>query len=51
MMGTVYKDRVFIGKKPRKGNKQNKREKLSLIKYKTKRRNTIKVHFSYNTVI
>ena len=40
-----------LEKKPRKGNKQNKREKLSLIKYKTKRRNTIKVHFSYNTVI
>ncbi|EKX95914.1 hypothetical protein HMPREF9151_02589 [Hoylesella saccharolytica F0055] len=33
-------------KKPRKGSKQNKREKLSLIKYKTEYRKTIKVHLS-----
>jgi len=37
MMGTVYKDRAFIGEKAKKGKKQNKREMLSLIKYKTKR--------------
>ena len=51
MVGTVYKDRAFIGEKTIKGNKQNKREELSLIKYKSKWRKNIKVHFSYNTVI
>ena len=47
MVGTVYKDRVFIGKKPREGNKRNKREELSLIKYKSEWRKTIKVYLSH----
>ena len=39
-----------LEKKPRKGNKQNKREKLSLIKYKFENRKTIKVHISHSIV-
>lgn len=50
MMGTVYKDRAFIGEKAKKGKKQNKREELLLIKYKSEWRKTIKVHFSHSIV-
>ena len=48
---TTSLERRSLEKKPRKGNKQNKREKLSLIKYKSKWRKNIKVHFSHNIVI
>ena len=51
MVDIVYKDRIFIGEKAKKGNKQNKREKLSLIKYKSEWRKTIKVQLSHCIVI
>jgi len=40
-----------LEKKPRKGNKQNKREELSLIKYKSEWRKTIKVYLFHCIVI